>query len=188
VPKKVLEKDKPGHEKPPKKWRWASWRQWVTAAIAMAAVLLLDQVSKALIVANLGPNEWATLIEPLLKVTHAHNYQGIFSLSFGPQWLYIILPLLAVGFVIYLLLRPQTKLITVLLGLILGGGFGNFIDRVRLGYVIDWISMGIRGWRWPTYNIADGSIVVAVTLLLAAEFFFTRSKKKDEADPEAEKP
>jgi signal peptidase II len=157
----------------------------------MAAVLLLDQVSKTLIVANLNLNEWVTLIEPVLKVTLAHNYQGIFSLSFGPQWLYIILPLLAVGFVIYLLLHPQTRLITVLLGLILGGGFGNFIDRVRLGYVVDWISMGIQNWRWPTYNIADSAIVVAVILLLATEFFFTRSKKKEEAeeaDLEAEKP
>jgi len=164
------------------KWVWASWRQWVTAAIAMAAVLLLDQISKALIVANLNLNEWVTLIEPLLKVTYAQNYRGIFSLSFGPQWLYIILPLLAVGFVIYLLIHPQTRLITVLLGLILGGGFGNFIDRVRLGYVIDWISMGIRTWRWATYNIADSALVVSVILLLIREFFFAKPKKKEEPE------
>lgn len=188
MPKKVFEKDKSRHEKPQKKWQWASWRQWVTAAIAMAAVLLLDQISKALIVANLNLNEWVTWIDPLLEITLAHNDKGMFSLSFGPQWLYIILPLLAVGFVIYLLLQPQGKLITVLLGLILGGGFGNFIDRVRLGYVVDWISMGVRTWRWPTYNIADSSIVVAVTLLLATEFFFAKPKKKEEPDLGAEKP
>ncbi len=179
------------NERPAKKWQWASWRQWVRAAIAMAAVLLLDQISKVLIVANLDLNEWVTWIDPVLKVTHAHNYRGIFSLSFGPQWLYIILPMVAVGFVIYLLLRPQPKFVTVLLGLILGGGFGNFIDRVRLGYVIDWISMGVRTWRWATYNIADSSIVIAVIILLITEFFFTRPKKKDEpeeADLEAEKP
>ena len=188
MPKKVLEKDKSRHEKPPKKWQWASWRQWVTAAIAMAAVLLLDQISKALISANLNLNEWVTLIEPLLKVTRAHNYQGIFSLSFGPQWLYLILPLVAVGFVIYLLLQPQGKFITVLLGLILGGGFGNFIDRVRLGYVVDWISMGVRNWRWATYNIADSALVVSVILLLIRELFFVKPKKKGKPDLEAEKP
>lgn len=171
-------------EKTAKKWQWASWRQWVRALIAMAAVLLLDQVSKALIAANLGPNEWVTLIDPVLKVTLAHNYQGIFSLSFGPQWLYLILPMVAVGFVIYLLLQPQGRFVTVLLGLILGGGFGNFIDRVRLGYVVDWISMGIRTWRWATYNIADGTLVVSVILLLIRELFFVKSKKKEEAEEE----
>lgn len=179
------------NERTAKKWQWASWRQWVRALIAMAAVLLLDQISKVLIVANLDLNESVTVIAPVLKVTYAQNTAGIFSLSFGPQWLYIILPMVAVGFVIYLLLRPQPKFVTVLLGLILGGGFGNFIDRVRLGYVIDWISMGVRTWRWATYNIADSSIVVAVILLLVTEFFFTRPKKKEEteeADLEAEKP
>lgn len=168
------------NERPAKKWQWASWRQWVRAAIAMAAVLLLDQISKVLIVANLDLNECVTLIDPVLKVTYAQNTAGIFSLSFGPQWLYIILPMVAVGFVIYLLLRPQSTFVTVLLGLILGGGFGNFIDRVRLGYVVDWISMGVRTWRWATYNIADSSIVIAVIILLIREFFFSKPKKKDE--------
>lgn len=168
----------------PKKWQWASWRQWVIAAIAMVGVLLADQISKALIAANLNVNEWVTLIDPVLKVTHAQNYRGLFSLSYGPQWLYIILPCVAMAFVIYLLLRPQSRFVSVLLGLILGGGLGNQIDRIRLGYVLDWISMGISTWRWATYNIADSALVVAVVLLLIRELFFVKSKKKEETEEE----
>lgn len=143
---------------------------------------MADQISKALILSNLGPNEWVTLIEPVLKVTHAQNYQGIFSLSFGPRWLYIILPCIAMAFVIYLLLRPQSRFVSVLLGLILGGGLGNLIDRIRLGYVVDWISMGVRTWRWATYNIADATLVVSVILLLIRELFFVKSNKKEESE------
>jgi signal peptidase II len=162
------------------KWVWASWHQWIRALAATAAVIAADQISKAIVVANLDLNRWVTWIDPLLKITHAHNHQGMFSLSFGPQFLYIILPIIAIAFVIYLLLRTQSKFVAVLLGLILGGGLGNLIDRIRLGYVVDWISMGLRTWRWATYNIADSAIVVSVILLLIWEFFF--SKEKDKAE------
>ena len=54
----------------------------------------------------------------------------------------------------------------MILGLILGGTLGNFIDRVRLGYVTDFISVGIGSLRWPTFNVADSSIVVGILALV----------------------
>lgn len=168
-------------EKKSKKWEWGSWKQWVIALCATAGVVLIDQVSKAIIRANLDPYQWITLIDPVLKVTHAHNYQGIFSISLGPSFIYIVLPILAMIFVLYLLLQSQTKFVAVLLGMVLGGGLGNLIDRLAHGgYVVDWISMGVRNWRWATYNLADASIVVAVILLLIKEFFFTKHGRKEE--------
>lgn len=156
--------------------KWAPLSQWIIAIAVGVGIVLLDQVSKLIVVKNIPLYSWITLINPFLKLTYAQNDVGIFSLSFGPSFLYIILPLLAVGFVIYLLLRPQPRFVIVLLGMILGGGLGNFIDRVRLGYVVDWISMGLRNWRWATFNVADSSVVVAVILLLIVELFFSKPK------------
>jgi len=169
------------------KWVWASWHQWVIALAATAAVIAADQISKALVVANLKLHEWVTLIDPFLKVTYLQNEQGIFSISYGPGFLYVILSSIAMGFVIFLLLRPQSRFVSVLLGLILGGGFSNnLIDRIRLGYVIDGIDMGLRNWRFGgVYNIADASVVISVILLLACEPF---SAKKGNENERPEKP
>jgi signal peptidase II len=59
----------------------------------------------------------------------------------------------------------------VVFGLLIGGALGNLIDRVRFGYVIDFIDMGIGNLRWFTYNLADAFITVGAIFLLAREFF-----------------
>ncbi len=173
-PRKKSLPDDSGNAAPQRKW--APLSQWIIAVAVGAGIILIDQISKLIVVKSIPIYSWITLINPFLKLTYAQNDVGIFSLSFGPSFLYIILPLFAVGFVIYLLLRPQPRFVIVLLGMILGGGLGNFIDRVRLGYVVDWISMGLRNWRWATFNIADSSVVVAVILLLIVELFFSKTK------------
>jgi hypothetical protein len=58
-------------------------------------------------------------------------------------------------------------LLTLTLGLLLGGAIGNEIDRVRLGYVIDFVDMGVGAWRFYTFNVADASISVSIVILLA---------------------
>jgi len=162
---------------------WAKPKQWIIALIPAVLVVASDQISKVLIARNLSVGDTVWIIDPILKFTYAQNPFGLFSLAYGPRFLYIILPSLAVILVLIFLLRPQRTFVAVLLGLVLGGGIGNLIDRIRLGYVVDWISMGFRNWRWATYNIADGSIVVAVIILLIVEFFFSKPKKKEE-EPE----
>ena len=68
--------------------------------------------------------------------------------------------------------RPASSwLTTVALGLLLGGAIGNLIDRIRFGYVIDWVDMGIGSWRFYTFNVADSAISIAIVLLLAAAIF-----------------
>ncbi|MBD3284785.1 signal peptidase II [candidate division WOR-3 bacterium] len=164
---------------------WAKPRQWIIALIPAVLVVAADQISKILIMANLkipGASVW--IIEPVLKFIYSQNFYGLFSITYGPRFIYIILPSLAVILVLIFLLRPQRTFVAVLLGLVLGGGIGNLIDRIRLGYVVDWVSMGLKNWRWATYNIADGSIVVAVIILLIIEFFFSKPKKEEEVDEE----
>jgi len=167
-----------------KRTSWARPRQWIIALILAALVVIADQISKALVASNLYVGQTVWLINPLLKVTYAQNEYGIFSISFGSAFLHLLLPLCAVIFVLIFLTRPQKTFVTVLMGVILGGGLGNLVDRILHGYVVDWISMGFRNWRWATYNVADGSVVVSVILLLVYEFFFSKPKKKEEAEEE----
>jgi signal peptidase II len=172
--KKVKEIERENRSR--EKWVWASWRQWLIALAVTAAVVAADQISKTLVSANLEIGEAVWLIRPFLKITLAHNPFGVFSLNFGPRFVYLLLPLLAVALVIVFLLRKRKAFVTVMLGLILGGA-GNVIDRIRLGYVVDWIRLGIPGWRWGTFNISDASLIVAVVTLLVYELFFNRPEK-----------
>ncbi len=161
----------------PAKRRWASLSQWLIALVAALAVIVIDQISKLIVTNNIPLNSTVTLIPDVLNLTFVRNFHGIFSLNYGPRFMYILLPLLALCFVVFLIAKPQTRFMTVLLGIILGGGLGNnLIDRPRLGYVVDWISMGFKNWRWATYNLADLSVIISVILLLILEFFFSREK------------
>jgi signal peptidase II len=76
--------------------------------------------------------------------------------------------LIAVTFIIYLGFRlpPVERYKRILLGLILGGAIGNLIDRVYDGAVIDFIEMGVKGYWWPVYNVADVAVSVGAVLLL----------------------
>lgn len=160
------------------KRRWAPLSQWLIALVPALAVIVIDQISKLVVTKNIPLNSTVTLIPDVLNLTFVRNFHGIFSLNYGPRFMYILLPLLALCFVAFLIAKPQTRFMTVLLGMILGGGLGNnLIDRLRLGYVVDWISMGFKNWRWATYNLADLSVIFAVTLLLIVELFFSKSTR-----------
>lgn len=170
------------------RWQWAKPSQWIIAGALGAFSLLADQISKLLVAANLFPGQRVIVIDPVLWILYARNYDAVFSINVGPRFILILMPLIAVGFVTYLLLRPQNRFTTVLLGLILGGGLGNLVDRIRLGYVVDWISLWLPPLkiRWATFNISDASVVVPVILLLIYELFFTWKKKEPAGEQETE--
>lgn len=74
--------------------------------------------------------------------------------------------------------RIDRRLPALALGLIIGGALGNVIDRLRLGWVIDFIDFHVNTWHWPAFNIADASIVVGVGALLIDGLFGTAKKPK----------
>ena len=106
----------------------------------------------------------------------AHNTGAAFSFlaSAGgwQRWFLAAVALLVSVFVAVWLTRlePQQRLLGVSLGLILGGGLGNLVDRVTLGYVVDFISWHYQSWYWPAFNIADSAIFFGAILLLRDSF------------------
>lgn len=137
--------------------------------------VLLDQISKLLIVHFLTPFESPTqIIGSLLRFKLTYNPYGVFSIPFGPGILYYILSVIGVIVLLYVGLSIQDRIGIFVFGFIIGGAIGNVFDRVRLNYVIDFIDMGIGNVRWFTYNLADAFITVGALFLLVREVIYKK--------------
>jgi signal peptidase II len=136
-----------------------SWLFFLVAGLVVAA----DQVSKKALASHFLPDESRTVIPHALWLTYVQNRHGAFGL-FGSHPLLLAVVALAVVLVFYYWYRQDgaTTLTHVAFGLILGGAIGNIVDRLRFGYVVDFIDLR---W-WPVFNVADSAISIGVTLLL----------------------
>jgi signal peptidase II len=145
------------------------------------AILVADQGTKALVVANLAVGDKVPLLGDLVQVWHAQNRGAAFSLFQGGTFVFLIVSVLSVGMVVYFhrTLRDRSPWLHLVLGMILGGTLGNFIDRLRQGYVTDWLSVGIGDTRWPTFNIADSSVVIGIGVLVL--YLFLNNPDRSEA-------
>jgi signal peptidase II len=134
--------------------------------IVAALVVALDQLSKLWIHANRPQIE---LLPGFLDLVYVKNYGAIFGLVHNHTELFIALGI--AGSVIILVFlyyfRPATTMGTVSFALILSGAVGNLIDRIRLGFVIDFISIHLQDtFHWPAFNIADAALTVGILMLL----------------------
>lgn len=161
-------------------------RNRLTPLLLTLGIILMDQITKAIIVSNLplvydgGPI--IEVIGDFLRIIHARNPGIAFSIGrdLPPALrtlLFIALPVIVLAGILWYYLRSDefTPLQRWALGGILGGGVGNLIDRIlRSGGVVDFIDVRIYGFlgmeRWPTFNIADASVVVSGILLLLTSF------------------
>lgn len=150
-----------------------------------ALAILLDQLTKAYF-ANLLQVEGNTIpvIEGLFNFTLAHNHGAAFSFladqAGWQKWIFSGLALaVSLGIMVYL--RKIPKMATVLsagLALVMAGALGNLIDRVRLGYVIDFMHVhNSTGWNFPIFNVADIAINIGVALVLIDSFFLEKKRQ-----------
>jgi signal peptidase II len=137
-------------------------RAWSLAGALAAAVLVADQISKAVIEARLVPGEQVDVLGPL-GLTLSHNRGVAFGLAGGAGAPLIIITVVALGVVAYLFARNPTRPgMWVASGLLAGGAIGNLIDRVRVGEVTDFVDLS----PWPAFNVADVAITLGVVLLV----------------------
>lgn len=133
--------------------------------------LVADQVTKALVVGNLALGESTRVLGDLVIVWHVRNTGSAFSLfQFeGSLIIFYVVHVVALGMVAYFhrSFRGRSLWLQLILGMLLGGSIGNLADRLRQGYVTDFISVGFGDARFPTWNIADAGITVGITLLVA---------------------
>jgi len=134
-------------------------------------VLLIDQISKFLVAARLGEGQsWdvAPWLTSIFCITHVTNTGAVFGLFPGASDLFVIISVVVVvALIIYYLQLPDGQLLVrIALSLQLGGALGNLVDRLRQGFVVDFIDLNF--WpmhNWAVFNLADSSIVAGVILL-----------------------
>ena len=128
--------------------------------------IILDQISKLLIVSKLPLGESKTIIKKFFYITHVNNTGAAWGIFSNNTILLIIISILFTGFFIYFIEHNKLKLYEeISSGLILSGIIGNMIDRIFRGYVVDFLNFYIFGYDYPVFNIADTFIVVGVIVL-----------------------
>ncbi len=139
-------------------------RAWGLAGALAGLVLLLDQVVKAVVEAELVLGEDIDVLGPL-ELTLSHNTGVAFGLASGGGALLVALPVLALVAVGVVFSRnPTRRGMWVAVGLLAGGALGNLVDRVRADAVTDYIQVG----SWPAFNLADVAVTAGVLLFALA--------------------
>ena len=133
-----------------------------------ALVVICDQASKRIIWEIYQYNGGTDVLDGVFRITLSKNTGAVMGILSGSQPLLIVITIVSIGALVYFAYRmryaPAVK--RVCLGLILGGAFGNLIDSLATGEVLDFIDMGIGRYRWPTYNVADIAVTVGAAVLI----------------------
>lgn len=149
--------------------------------IAAVAVVVfgLDRITKAIIASALPLGASVELAGPFVRITHVRNSGAAFGLLPERTTLLSILSVLAVVAILYYYrqLAARSPLIAATLGMQLGGAFGNLVDRLGQGYVVDFVDVGFDpAPRFWAFNVADSSIVVGILLVIATLWWEERRR------------
>lgn len=160
-------------------------KDYLVLALIAGTIVALDQWSKAYVRASLpmgaiwSPWEWLT---PYARIVHWQNTGVAFGMFQGQSIFFAILAVIVSGVIIYYYPRVAREdwTLRLALGLQLAGALGNLVDRITVGHVTDFISIG----TFPVFNVADSSISVGVVILLISVWLQERRDKKNASNPE----
>ena len=156
-------------------------KKFLKFAIFSGLIVVADQITKYLTVANIPFRESIPFIPGILSLTYVHNPGAAWSSFEGQIWLFALVFLLFTGLVLWEYFKkplPFTALERWLIAAVYGGGLGNMIDRIRLGYVIDMIKTDFMDF--PVFNVADCFITCGSILLMLHLVFFNKPFWKEE--------
>lgn len=143
--------------------------RWVIFLVTAGLVVVFDQAAKAWLVANVSPGDVVRVVGESMRLVFHQNSGALFGLFRDNAVLFGIVSLGVVGLIVVYHARAGRSLyLSIALGLLLGGALGNLIDRLRLGYVIDFVDIGIGDLRFFTFNVADAAISTSIVMLVAA--------------------
>ena len=155
-------------------WKDAAMVQkYLRFSIIGFGVVLLDQVTKILVMHYMPLHDSITIIPGFFSLTHVHNPGGAFGFmaqNSSPlrHWLFLLAAFFALGMILYFYHQtPRSHpFFGFALALIFGGAIGNLIDRLRFGEVIDFLDVYVGYLHWPTFNVADSAVTVGVIIFL----------------------
>ncbi|WP_270311033.1 signal peptidase II [Streptococcus infantarius] len=136
--------------------------------LAAVMLILLDQLSKQWIVNHIPLNAIRKCVPGIFSLTYLRNYGAAFSIFQNQQWFFTVITLTVVGAACYYFIKNINGNFWFLFGLLLiiSGGIGNFIDRLRLSYVVDMVHLDFM--NFAIFNVADSYLTVGVVILFIA--------------------
>ena len=142
--------------------------------LAGGIILILDHLTKWLIRDIVLDSEYYIEITGFFNLVEVWNRGVSFGLfASSSPWTPVLLSALAIGISIVLLVwlrKAETLLLSIALGIVIGGAVGNVIDRILWGHVFDFLDFHIAGYHWPAFNVADSAITIGVALILIDGF------------------
>jgi len=148
-------------------------KKYIILSVTVGVVLLLDQISKIYVASVMTLNESAVVISGFFNITHVRNPGAAFGFlaDSSPVFrsaFFIIIALVAIVLILVLVVKIKDRelLLIFSLSLILSGAVGNFLDRIRLGEVVDFLDFYILSYHWPAFNMADSAITVGAMVLI----------------------
>lgn len=147
--------------------------KYIKLVVFAGVIILLDQITKALVLRYLPFNKNLPVVEGFFNLTHIHNPGGAFGLmaNLSPTLrsiVFLFISSLAVGLIFYFYKKTPARYtwLTAAFALIFGGAIGNLIDRIRFGIVVDFLDFYIGNLHWPAFNIADSAISIGIGIFL----------------------
>ncbi len=143
----------------------------IIGLIAMIFAIVIDQATKARVVANADTLSAGFAVFPGFNLVFGRNDGMSFGLLGGvPWWSLVVLALVICVWMIGLMLRTQYRIEALAYGLVIGGALGNVVDRVRYGAVTDFLDLYVGSRHWPAFNLADALIVSGFAILWLASY------------------
>ncbi|MEP7205447.1 MAG: signal peptidase II [Casimicrobiaceae bacterium] len=159
--------------------RAGRWLAWLGVSVA---VVIADQLTKALVLATFQPGEFK-VITAFFSLVLSFNTGAAFSFLAGAggwqRWMFAGIAIAATGIITWLLRRGGNRWYCLGLALILGGALGNLWDRLAIGAVVDFLLFHYRDWYYPAFNVADSAITVGAALLIFDSFRQRRSTVRE---------
>lgn len=152
----------------------------LTILLIAFSVVTLDQISKWIVSSNIAYGNSVEIVKGFFSITNARNFGAAWSIFWKERTMLIIVALAALIFVTFLAVREKKLNLfkVIYYGLLIGGIIGNLIDRVLLGYVIDFLDFIFFGYDYPIFNICDVFIVISI-LLICIECFLPKHDKTE---------
>ena len=175
--------------------KFTLWLQRISLVLLVAFVVIaLDQWTKIWVRSTIPDYTYIVPIKQLgdyFVFEHVHNYGAAFGILQNQGNLFVVIAAIVTVAILYYAgtLKPDQRILRILLGLQLGGALGNVIDRLYQGYVTDFVRVGIPGvYYWPNFNIADSAIVIGVIglaiYIFVEDFRAQRAQRQASQDSE----
>jgi len=156
-----------------------------TAALLAASIIIPDQITKAVVQQKYVLWDTAPVIPGFFNLVHVLNKGAAFGFLNRPDtnwqiWFFVAVTIFAVGFIYYLLSTADhgDRFFIWGLGLVLGGALGNLIDRIRFGFVVDFLDFYVGPYHWPAFNVADIAISCGAFYVIISMYMKNKREQK----------